>query len=325
MKKEDQSKEKKEVTDKSRKYARRDKTLPEKVAPVKTEAKNTDGENIIYKKPPFKRPHPGLPLPGENEGHPLPDEKENCPLDEGCPRHCRTAAAFILAAGIALGGFFPGYYYYQSKINANSVTVKGLAERDVRADLAIWSLQFVVTGNDLPEMQQQISEQAKIITAFLKKRGFADREISLSPITTNDLLANPYQNTAETNGRRFILTQSVELQTDKVDAVADALTASNELIGKGIVFAQDYGGSGASFLFTGLNEIKPEMLEEATRNAKEAAAQFAKNSGTKVGKIRRASQGVFSVQPKVEAANIQESRQIEKKVRVVSTVEYWLK
>ena len=141
-----------------------------------------------------------------------------------------------------------------------------------------------------------------------------------------DRYANPYQNTAETNGRRFILTQSVELQTNKVDAVADALTASNELIAGGIVFSQDYGGgSRVSYLFTKLNDIKPEMLEEATRNAKEAALQFAKNSGSKVGKIRRASQGVFSVQPKVDALNMQENRQIDKKVRVVSTVEYWLK
>ena len=116
------------------------------------------------------------------------------------------------------------------------------------------------------------------------------------------------------------------MQTNKVDAVADALTASNELIAGGIVFSQDYGGGfRVSYLFTKLNDIKPEMLEEATRNAKEAALQFAKNSGSKVGKIRRASQGVFSVQPKVDALNMQENRQIDKKVRVVSTVEYWLK
>lgn len=232
----------------------------------------------------------------------------------------------ILAAGIALGGFFPGFYYYQAKINANSVTVKGLAEKDVRADMAIWSLQFVVTGNNLSELQNKISGQAQTIVEFLKKRGFAETEISLSPITTNDLLANPYQNANETDGRRFILTQSVEVQTQKVDEVANSLSATNDLISKGIVFTQDYnGGSRASFLFTKLNDIKPQMLEEATQNAKEAAYQFAKNSGSEVGKIKRASQGVFSVQPRVDADSIRESQQIDKKVRVVSTVEYWLK
>ena len=249
----------------------------------------------------------------------------------GCGKNCKCGCskkfgALILAAGIALGGFFPGYYYYQAKINANSVTVKGLAEKDVRADMAIWSLQFVVTGNNLSELQNKISGQAQTIVEFLKKRGFAESEISLSPITTNDLLANPYQNANETNGRRFILTQSVEVQTQKVDEVANSLSATNDLISKGIVFTQDYnGGSRASFLFTKLNDIKPQMLEEATRNAKEAALQFAKSSGSEVGKIKRASQGVFSIQPRVDADNIRESQQIDKKVRVVSTVEYWLK
>lgn len=261
----------KETEDKNTVYVRGAESVPEKAAPERAAE-----ERPAYKRPGFKRPPPPR--------GPLPEEGESC------PRRCRTAAAMVLAAGIALGGFFPGYYYYQSKINANSVTVKGLAERDVRADMAVWSLQFVVTGNDLSELQPQILGQAKTIVAFLKKRGFAEEEISVSPITTNDLYANPYQNTAETNGRRFILTQSVELQTNKVDAVADALTASNELIAGGIVFSQDYGGgSRVSYLFTKLNDIKPEMLEEATRNAKEAALQFAKNSGSKVGKIRRAS------------------------------------
>ena len=249
----------------------------------------------------------------------------------GCGKDCKCGCgkkfgALILAAGIALGGFFPGYYYYQAKINANSVTVKGLAEKEVRADMAIWTMQFVVNGNNLSELQTKITKQAQTIVEFLKKRGFNDSEISLSPITTNDLLSNPYQNADQTNGRRFILTQSVDLQTTKVDLVADSLSATNELIGKGIVFTQDYnGGSRATFLFTKLNDIKPQMLEEATQNAKEAALQFAKNSGTEVGKIKRASQGVFSIQPRVEADNVRESQQIDKKVRVVSTVEYWLK
>ncbi len=250
--------------------------------------------------------------------------KKTPPENGQCgPCRCRTAAVAVLAAGIALGGFFPGYYYYQSKINDNSVTVKGLAERDVRADMAVWSLPFVAAGNDLSQLRSQMLAQADSIVSFLKKRGFADEEITVGPIITNDLFANPYQSTAETNGRRFILTQSVELQTDKVDAVASALTASNELIAGGIVFAQDYGS--VSYLFTKLNDIKPQMLEEATRNAKAAALRFAQNSGSKVGKIRRARQGVFSVQPKVDAVNILEHRQIDKKVRVVSTVEYWLK
>lgn len=227
--------------------------------------------------------------------------------------------ALLLAAGLAVGGFFPGYYYYKTHADFRSVTVKGLSEQDVIADMGLWNIQFTVSGNDLNLTQQQINRQAKEIVKFLQEQKFADDEIHIGRIETNDLLANPYRdnNAAETS--RFILTQTIAVRSPKVYQIAQAMSLSNELIAKGIIFSNQ----SASYYFTKLNEIKPEMLKKATENAKDAALEFARNSGSKVGKINKANQGVFSVQAR-DDANAYEAAQIEKRVRVVSTVEYLL-
>lgn len=243
---------------------------------------------------------------------------------DNCKRSCKLAAVFILAAGIALGGFFPGYYYYQAKVNANSVTVKGLAEMSVKADLAVWDLKFVVTGNDLQTAQQQIETQSAMIIKFLQEQGLPAADIVPGRIETNDLMANPYRS-ANTDGPRFILNRIITVETKDVDLVDKALAASNVLIARGIIFDSSSYGYSVSYVFTKLNDIKPQMLEKATRNAKQAALEFAKNSGSAVGAIRHANQGVFSILPEIQTNNSMESQQINKKVRVVSTVEYWLK
>lgn len=230
--------------------------------------------------------------------------------------------SLVLALGIALGGFFPGYYYYQAKINNNSVSVKGLAEMNVSANLAIWKLKIVVTGNDLTESQHQITSQTAETISFLQNQGFSEAEINADRIETNDLMANPYRGT-EVPSSRFILSQTIRVKSGNVNLVEKTLPKTNELIAKGIIFDNTYGES-VSYIFTKLNDIKPQMLAEATQNAKKAAAEFARNSDSRVGKIRRANQGVFSILPREQSANAIESQQIEKTVRVVSTVEYWL-
>lgn len=232
----------------------------------------------------------------------------------------KIIASVFIALGLAVGGFFPGYYYYQARINNNSVTVKGLSEMNVRADLAIWKLKFVITGNELVPAQQQITAQAAEINAFLHKQGFTDAEISLGRTETNDLMANPYR-IGETTTSRFILSQTITVKSANVDRVEKSLPQTDSLITKGIIFDSSYD-SPVSYIFTGLNKIKPQMLEEATRNARNAALEFAKSSGSRVGKIRYANQGVFSILPR--DGNGIESQQIEKTVRVVSTVEYRL-
>lgn len=227
--------------------------------------------------------------------------------------------AVIVSLGLAMGGFFPGYYYYKTKSDARSVSVKGLAEKNVVADMGIWNIQFTVSGNDLSATRAQIGAQAQEITGFLKKQGFADGEIHIGRIETNDLMANPYRDNTAAATSRFILTQTIAVRSDKVQNISNAMSLSNELIGKGIVFSNQ----SASYFFTKLNEIKPEMLKDATKNAKEAALEFARNSGSTVGKIKYANQGVFSILA-ADSPNSYEATQINKKVRVVSTVEYLL-
>ena len=227
--------------------------------------------------------------------------------------------ATLVAIGLTLGGFFPGYYYYKTKADARSVTVKGLAEKDVVADMGIWNIQFTVSGNDLATLRAQIGKQANEIVKFLSGQKFADDEIHVGRIETNDLMANPYRDNTAAETARFILTQTIVVRSDKVQNISDAMSLSNELIGKGIVFSNQ----SASYFFTKLNDIKPEMLKSATQNAKEAALEFARNSGSTVGRIKTANQGVFSILA-ADDPNTYEASQINKKVRVVSTVEYLL-
>ncbi len=238
-------------------------------------------------------------------------------------KHFKANAAFVIALGLALGGFFIGHYYFKAKVSANTVVVKGLAEQNVKADLAIWEMRYVVTGNDVSKAQKEISNQTQIIQSFLKENGFKEDEITVGRLETNDLNANPYRSNYD-NNVRFILTQTITVRSQNVDLVASSLNKSGDLVAKGIIFNSDYG-SPVSYLFTKLNDIKPKMLEEATQNARNAATEFAKSSKSKVGKIKHANQGVFSILPREETSSTSESQQINKKVRVVSTIEYWLR
>lgn len=227
----------------------------------------------------------------------------------------------IIALGLLFVGFFPGYYYYKSKFNYNAVTVKGLAEQDVEANLAIWEIKYVATGNDLVETKNNLENQTIAVINFLHENGFSDSEIELGGTDTNDLMANPYRgNDAITS--RFIITKSITVRSNQVHNVAETYTRAGDLINSGVVFENRYD-SPVSYIFTKLNDIKPQMLELATKNARQAALEFAKSSDSKVGKIHSANQGVFSILPR-DNANAPESQQINKKVRVVATVEYFL-
>lgn len=241
---------------------------------------------------------------------------------ECCDKTCKLVPALVIGFGLMLGGFFPGYYYYKSKADMNIVTVKGLAEMNVRADLAVWEIKFVVTNDNLQTAQKELSSRYQTIVEFLQKQGLKPEEIAEGRIDTNDLMTNPYRDRNFTS--RYILTQKVLVRSNNVDLVEKAVNSTGELISKGVVFDSQSYGSPVSYIFTKLNDIKPQMLEEATKNAQAAAEEFAKSSHSKVGKIRRASQGVFSILPREQTAGAMEMNQIEKKVRVVSTIEYYI-
>lgn len=234
-----------------------------------------------------------------------------------------VVASVIVGLGIAVGGFFPGYYYYKTLHDNRSVTVKGLAEMNVKADLAIWKIKFKTTGNDLSALQQKMTNDLRIINNYLAKQGFNGDEVIVGRINTNDLMANQYRD-ARASESRYILDQTITVHSTQVDKVEQTLREIGELVAQGVIFEyQDYG-SPVTYIFTGLNQVKPQMLEEATRNAYASALEFAKSSNSKVGRIKTANQGVFSILPREQVEGVNESAEIDKTLRVVSTIVYYL-
>jgi hypothetical protein len=237
--------------------------------------------------------------------------------DRGWPL---PVAALLLALGLLGAGFLVGRGFEVGRSADRYVTVKGLAETFVSADLAVWPLRITATGDDLGQVQGQIDTGLATITGFLREQGIAAEAIQPQRVEVTDLLAQPYR--PEGAGEnRFILAQTVIVRTEQVALVAALNQQSGELIRRGVVLV-DTGGP--TYLFTRLNDIKPELLAAATRNARAAAEQFAADSGSAIAEIRRASQGLFEILARDPAPNLFEPNQQDKKVRVVSTIEYRL-
>jgi len=187
----------------------------------------------------------------------------------------------------------------------------------VPADIAIWPIQFTVTGNDLNTIYQTLEKNTNKILNFLTSSGFDRSELSYSSPTITDKLANQYQEARVE--LRFVASQSITVYTNKVDQVRSVKTKIVALGREGIMFGgSNYYQQNTEYLFTKLNDIKPSMIEEATRKAREVAEKFATDSNSKLGKIKSARQGQFSIQ------NRDQNTPYIKKVRVVSTVEYYL-
>lgn len=229
--------------------------------------------------------------------------------------------ALIIALAFLLGSFFIGGGLSKFRTDDRYVTMKGLAEMDVKADLAVWPIGFTATGDILSEVQDKIEADTVSILKFLESQGIKKEDISIGRILVTDLLAQSYRPQGELQSR-FIVNSTVNVRTDQVDVVTSASQKTGNLVRKGVVLTEY---TGPSYIFTKLNDIKPEMIASATANARTAAEKFAKDSGSKIGKIRRANQGMFIILPRDESLNIDEKQVIDKKVRVVSTIEYFLK
>ena len=230
-------------------------------------------------------------------------------------------ASIVLALGIAFAGWQIGEGFYEGRRAERYVTVKGLAERDVTADLALWRLRFTATGNELAAAQAKIDADAAAIAQFLVDRGVARKEIALERLEVTDLLAQAYRS-GGIGDARYIVSQTLLLRTENVALVDRLARETGELVRKGVVLA-DLGGP--TYVFNGLNEIKPELIAEATAAAREGAAEFAANSGSVLGGILRANQGVIVIRPRDDTGGISEASQLEKTVRVVATVDYALR
>jgi hypothetical protein len=232
--------------------------------------------------------------------------------------------AAVIGFGIALGGFFIGNGFFKGRSADRFVTVKGVSERDVEADIALWPLRFVATKDDLGKAQAEIKQSNEKILAFLQKQGIDPNAAEVQRLEVTDVLANPYRSGGPA-GSRYIIAQTVMVRTPDPHSVARASENVGDLVEAGVVLSSQGGyDSGPTYLFTRLNDLKPEMIAEATAEARRAAEQFATDSGSRIGKIRRANQGVFVILPRDRAPGITEGNQLQKTVRVVSTVSYYL-
>ncbi len=230
-----------------------------------------------------------------------------------------SIAAIISSAILSLGVLISGYFIAESRESDRYVTVKGVAEKDVEADLAVWPIRFTVTGDDLAVMQAQVDRNFESIKNFIKAQGIEEEPILIKPDLT-DIMAQSYRPEGKI-ANRFILTQPVLLRTNNVDAVSKLASSIGELTKQGIIM-NDYNGP--RYIFTGLNDIKPVMIADATKNARKGAEQFAADSDSAISGIRRANQGVFTILPRDGGDAYSEQSQKEKTVRVVSTIEYML-
>jgi len=234
--------------------------------------------------------------------------------------------AVILALGMVLGGWAAGCGFARGRAADRFVTVKGIAEREVNADLAIWPLRLVASDDDLARTHTRVQTYVREIFRFLARHGIDTTQASVQDFAVTDALATEYR--APQVGNRYIIRQTVVVRSDKPDVVLAASQRVGELVSAGVVLSSgdEYrGGGGPTFIFRGLNALKPQMIADATARAREAAAQFAADSRTSLGGIRHASQGVFEILPRDQAPGISEGSQIVKTVRVVSTVEYLLR
>lgn len=235
----------------------------------------------------------------------------------------KIIAALILGISAIISASFIGDGLTDLRTGDRYVTVKGVAEREVTADLALWPIRFVATGNSLGEAQEKANSSRDAIMAFLKLQAINDGAVELQRLDVTDTRANPYQ---DDNGKqKFIISQTLMVRSDNIEKIRQAAQAVSELVDSGVVLSSDYGPSGPTYLFNGLNEIKPDMIAEATASARESASQFAEDAKTELGDLRRANQGVFQILARDQAPGVSEQQQPMKTVRVVSTVEYYLR
>ena len=223
---------------------------------------------------------------------------------------------FIMVGLVVLGLMVPRavekYRSYDRTVN-----VKGLCEMEVKADKVIWPIVYKVMSNDLQSIYSQTDSGNAVIVEFLKAGGISPDEITVSVPQISDKLANEYGSYDRTF--RYIATNVVTVYTSDVDKVLALMSQQSDLLKKGIVTAANSWENPVEFKYEGLNDIKPAMIEEATKNAREAAQKFAKDSDSKLGKIKTANQGTFTIE------NRDSNTPYIKKVRVVTSVTYYLK
>jgi len=241
-----------------------------------------------------------------------------------------TAGAILgicVLVGLGSGGYFIGKGAERFRSDSRTVTVKGLVEREVKSDQAIWRLGLRRASNDIRDAQAKISSDRDAVVAFLQKQGFKGDEIAREPTRTIDKLAREFAQPQGGDRLRYIVTTSLVVNTSNVDLVSSALGATDELLKSGILLDGDREGGVANprYVVSKFNELRPQLLAEATKNARATAQQFAADAGAQIGKIRSANQGmiqIFGVDGNDESGPFSPTSTLVKRIRVVSTFEF---
>lgn len=246
-----------------------------------------------------------------------PELKNQCEK-KSCTRIiCALGAALILGVGLTMLGVFISQGFGRISANARVVTVRGLSEREVEANKVTWPIVSKMVGNNLTELYQEVETTNAAIVTFLKSNGISQQEFSVNAPKVQDMQADNYGGTPAPY--RYNVTSVVVVTSSQVAKVNELMAKQSELMAQGIaIVAGDYNYQ-TLYEFTELNKIKPDMVADATKNARKAADKFAEDSRSKLGKIKSASQGQFSIEDRDQYTPY------IKKVRVVSTIEYYLK
>jgi len=231
-------------------------------------------------------------------------------------KHYYWEAAIIALAIVVFGSFIQNSlarFVNKERV----VTVKGLSEREMPADKVTWPLVFKELGNDPAEIYRSIERKNEVLVSFLQKQGLGTEEIMVNAPDIKDRFADSWSQQQITN--RYVATSVIIVTSSKMELVRSIMQKQAQLMKMGIaLITEDYGKNTVKYEFTRLNDIKPEMVEESTKNARATAEKFAEDSDSELGKIRRATQGQFSISDR------DNNTPHIKNIRVVSTIEYYI-
>lgn len=239
---------------------------------------------------------------------------------------------FFMVGGSVIVGWYISQGLYKLRVDDRYVSVKGIAEQKVKADLAIWNINFKAAGDDLKQVSDKINSDRKTIIDFLIQNKIDAKAIEVGQTTVIDRNANEYVSDSAKAQGRYIINAALRIRSSDVDLIKQVSSLSDQLVAKGVIFLKEesYSGANPCYLFTKLDSIRPGMLETATQSARLMGEQFAKNSGSKLGKIKHANQGVFQIlNPDTSSAASQgggfgEAGSIDKQIRVITSIDYFL-
>jgi hypothetical protein len=251
----------------------------------------------------------------------------NDSMANGIPTAGAAISGALIAAGLAVGGWFVGQGFAHGKMGERYVTVRGLIERHVKADIAVWDISYSATDDDVVKANNEVMRYTQLAVAFTRQHGFSASEIE--PIPTRVTDTSRFGGNQNAKSGRYLVQGGIHVRSSDVEKVQRASQLTSELIQQGVVLnlESDTSAANPAYYFTKLDTIRPAMLAEATKSARAVAQQFANDSSSNLGPIRRANQGVFEILPRDATSPnsaFLEPRSIDKTVRLVSTIDYYL-